>query len=278
MNNNTDTYDSIEELDAAAYAAYDGEFGARMAWFQARSTEELTALWRRCMMTPANPWGEAYDDEVYETLHDRGFDFAAFRKAFAAEYEAAHPAPFDEITADERRGDSRPVSSDEFQRLARAGREQLDRFIANSAPIDGLDDNWDAIKSHAFDEALKSWGGSTIDARTGEPLLDGANRYALTVKDGGVSTVSVPENATRSEFNAAMDAAKEKFRSILERENHFLGVFHDDDLNRIDIDPVTVVDTLGEVHAIGAATRAIGGAYCFADGNGYWPPHVRADG
>jgi len=191
-----------------------------------------------------------------------------------AEKGYGYAATFDEITADERRGDSRPVSAAEFQRLARLGQEQLDRFTENSAPIDGLDENWDAIKSQAFDEAQESWGGSTIDARTGEFLPDGANKYALTVKDNGISTVFISENASRSEFDAAMNEAKERFRPILERQNHYLGVFHDDDLNRIDIDPVTVVDTVEEVHTIGAATRAIGGAYNFADGNGYWPPHV----
>lgn len=181
---------------------------------------------------------------------------------------------FDEITADEQRGDSRPVSAAEFQRLAGLGQAQLDEFAANSAPIDGLDENWDSIKSQAFDEAQESWGGSTIDARTGEFLPDGADKYALTVKDEGISTVFIPENSSRSEFNAAMDQAKEQFRPILERQNHYLGVFHDDDLNRIDIDPVTVVNTVEEVHTIGAATRAVGGAYNFADGNGYWPPYV----
>jgi len=181
---------------------------------------------------------------------------------------------FDEITADEQRGDSRPVSAAEFQRLAGLGQAQLDEFAANSAPIDGLDENWDSIKSQAFDEAQESWGGSTIDARTGEFLPDGADKYALTVKDEGISTVFIPENSSRSEFNAAMDQAKERFRPILERQNHYLGVFHDDDLNRIDIDPVTVVNTVEEVHTIGAATRAVGGAYNFADGNGYWPPYV----
>ena len=181
---------------------------------------------------------------------------------------------FDEITADEQRGDSRPVSAAEFQRLAGLGQAQLDDFAANSAPIDGLDENWDSIKSQAFDEAQESWGGSTIDARTGEFLPDGADKYALTVKDEGISTVFIPENSSRADFDAAMDQAKERFRPILERQNHYLGVFHDDDLNRIDIDPVTVVNTVEEVHTIGAATRAVGGAYNFADGNGYWPPYV----
>jgi hypothetical protein len=51
-------------------------------------------------------------------------------------------------------------------------------------------------------------------------------------------------------------------------------VFHDDENHRIDIDPVLVVTNRADVDTIGAATHAIGGAYNFSDGNGYWPPHV----
>ena len=86
--------------------------------------------------------------------------------------------------------------------------------------------------------------------------------------------MSVSENATREEFDAAMDVAKEKFRPILEREGHHLGVFHDDVHERIDIDPVIVTPNRADVDTIGAASHSIGGAYNFRDGNGYWPPHV----
>jgi len=184
---------------------------------------------------------------------------------------------FAPITAAEKRGNSRAVSNEEFQRLATIGRAQLDELAANSSPIEALDASWDSIRDRALSEAQKSWGGATIDSHTGEFLPDGADKFALTVKDSGFETVSVPEGAGREEFMTAMDAAKEKFRPILERQNHYLGVFHDDDLGRIDFDPVTVVDTIDEVETIGAATRAIGGAYRFSDGNGYWPPHVDED-
>lgn len=179
------------------------------------------------------------------------------------------------ITAAEARGDSKPVSHDEFQRLAIRGQAKLDKFQANASPVTGLDRNWDRIKRDSYLEATQPWGGATIDSHTGKALPQGANKYALTVKDKGVDTVSIPEGATKTEFDAAMNLAKERFRPILEREGHHLGVFHDDENGRIDIDPVLVVSSLEDVHSIGAATRAIGGAYNFADGNGYWPPHVR---
>jgi GNAT superfamily N-acetyltransferase len=183
---------------------------------------------------------------------------------------------FEPITAAEKRGNSRPVTADEFQRLAAIGQKQIDELAADTQPI-GLDENWSEIQQDAFNAAQESWGGATINARTGEFLASDADLYALTVKESGMETVTVPENASQAEFEAAMTAARDKFRPVLERRDHYLGVFHDDDLNRIDFDPVTVVDSLDKVETIGAATRAIGGAYNFADGNGYWPPHVDED-
>lgn len=190
--------------------------------------------------------------------------------------KAADTGDFAPITADEARGNSRAVSSEEFQRLAAIGQEQIDELAADTQPI-GLDENWDSIQQQAFDASQESWGGATIEARTGEFLASDADRYALTVKEPGMETVTVPEGASADEFNTAMTEARDKFRPILERRDHYLGVFHDDDLNRIDFDPVTVVDSLDKVETIGAATRAVGGAYNFADGNGYWPPHVDDD-
>jgi hypothetical protein len=181
---------------------------------------------------------------------------------------------FEPITAAEARGNSRPVTSEEFQRLAAIGRRQIDELAADTQPIDALDENWTEIQQEAFDAAQASWGGATINARTGEFLASDADRYALTVKESGMETVTVPEGASKAKFETAMTEARNKFRPILERRDHYLGVFHDDDLGRIDFDPVTVVDSLDKVETIGAATRAIGGAYNFADGNGYWPPHV----
>jgi len=180
---------------------------------------------------------------------------------------------FKVITAAQARGDSRPVSHEEFQRLARIGQGQLDKMASTSSPTTGLDKNWDTIKTETFAEVQKSWGGATIDSHTGQALPQGANKYAITVK-GGQKTVSVPENATLEQFAAAMDKARKDFGPILERQSHYLGVFHDDQHKRIDIDPVIVVTDRADVDTIGAASHSIGGAYNFADGNGYWPPHV----
>lgn len=181
---------------------------------------------------------------------------------------------FKVITAAQARGDSRPVSHEEFQRLAHEGQVRLDGMALNSHSIGAMNRNWDTIKAETFAEVQKPWGGATIDSHTGRALPQGENAYALTVKDQKTDTVSVHEHATAQEFSDAMDTARTRFKSILEREGHHLGIFHDDENNRIDIDPVIVTRDHHDVETIGAATHAIGGAYNFHDGLGYWPPHV----
>lgn len=192
-----------------------------------------------------------------------------------AKAAAAKPTvSFKVITAAQARGDSRPVSHAEFQRLATIGQAKLDKLSADHAPATGLNEHWGKIKSETFLEVQKSWGGATIDSHTGQALPQGTHKYALTIKEAGMETISVHKHATEAEFSAAMDRAKTQFKPILERQGSHLGVFHDDENNRIDIDPVLVVTDHADVETIGAATHAIGGAYNFADGNGYWPPHV----
>jgi hypothetical protein len=69
-------------------------------------------------------------------------------------------------------------------------------------------------------------------------------------------------------------SASGRYAAELARGGTYLGVFHDDDNARIDIDPVTIVATADDAEKIGAYTHAIGGAYHFATGNGHFPPHV----
>lgn len=178
------------------------------------------------------------------------------------------------ITAAEARGDSRGVSAEEFERLASEGRARLADMAAHGQSVEGMRRNFTALKAAAFHATRASWGGVTIDPATGTMLDHDANVYALSVKPAGLSSVEVPLDATQTEFNERMDVAAGYFHDALHEEGHYLGVFRDDDNNRIDIDPVVVVDNLHDVETIGAASHAIGGAYNFADGNGYFPPHV----
>jgi predicted ABC-type ATPase len=179
------------------------------------------------------------------------------------------------ITEAEARDEARAVSAAEFQGLAREGLNMIGTASASRQPTTGLDENWDKIKSDTYAKVLKPWGGATINPRTGAALPDGADEYALTVKPHGMDKVSVPEGATEAEFSAAMDTARARFARELTKGSAHLGVFHDDDEGRIDIDPVMVVGTPHEVEAIGAYTHAIGGAYHFKTGDGFFPPYVR---
>jgi hypothetical protein len=198
---------------------------------------------------------------------------AEYQQRLAERQASQHAYPV--IGPEHARGNSRPVSHDEFQQLAREGNRWIDQAKQHSAPITGLDGpGWGRVKARAYAEASKSWGGETIDTGTGEPLPQGADLFALSVKPRGMDTVSVPETATAAEFGQAMDQAKDRFRTALERRSFYLGVFHDDEHGRIDIDPVAIVNSNDQVERVGAYTRAIGGAYRFSDGNGYWPPHV----
>jgi hypothetical protein len=175
-------------------------------------------------------------------------------------------------TPDARR--SRPVSSTEFQRIAAKGAVQYAGLKKDASPTTGLKDNWSSIVDSSYKEALKPWGGTTIDAHTGKILSSKADKYALTAREPGVQSVTLPENASRAEFETAMMTAHDKFKSTLENKDHYLGVFHNNDTGKIEIDPVVVVHDKKSVETIGAYTHATGGAYHFKSGDGYWPPHV----
>lgn len=172
------------------------------------------------------------------------------------------------------RGNSRPVSEAEFHQLAAEGKQRLHAIQHASWSTDGLHASWPQVKEQTWAEVQKSWGGATVDPRTGKALPQGADKFAMSIKPTGLDTTSIPETASREQFSQAMDAALAKYGKQLAKGGSYLGIFHDDDLHRIDIDPVTVLDSLREVETIGAYTHAIGGAYRFSDGNGYWPPHV----
>ncbi len=176
------------------------------------------------------------------------------------------------ITAAEARGNSRPVSAAEFDRIAAEGRDRLQALRDHRSPPEGLDMHWDDVRATAYAESQKSWGGATFDAHTGRTVQP-TKGYVLSIKNRSDS-VTVEEGASRADFDRAMDTARSRFGDELSMQGGHLGVFHDDDEHRIDIDPVIVVDSLHEVETIGAATHAIGGAYSFEDGNGYWPPHI----
>lgn len=172
------------------------------------------------------------------------------------------------------RGHSRPVSMEEWNQLATEGRRRYEAMASQADGTQGLDSNWPGLVEHSWQSVQQPWGGTTINAATGVPLQGNEDLYALTAKEPGMDTVSIPINASREHFDAAMAEARKRFGHLLERANHHLGVFRDEDVKRLDFDPVLVTPDHNDVETIGAHTRNIGGAYHFASGDGFWPPHV----
>jgi hypothetical protein len=152
--------------------------------------------------------------------------------------------------------------------LAAEGKAMLDARATNAAPIS------DALPLHdAYTAAQGSWRGVTIDTHTGEAIAP-TDGYAVTARTPGQAEISVPENATEDEFNAAVQQAIATYPQLA-NEGMNLGVFHDDRKGTIDIDPTVVVATTHEVDAIVAYNGATGGAYDFSTGLGYWPPGTK---
>lgn len=170
---------------------------------------------------------------------------------------------------------TRGVTAEEFEQIAARGQTLLEGYQTDTAAPTGLDDNWDTHVEAAWQAVQEPWGGATIDAHTGENITD--HGYAITVKPAGMDSVTIPIGASRAEFARAMQEARIKFNDLMLRKYHCLGVFRDQDSGTIDIDPVLVVDDPADAEAIGAFTRNIGGAYSFADGNGYWPPYIQEE-
>jgi len=223
---------------------------------------------------PRDPKGRWVKGGIAEQLAARETAYQQVKAGREAR-RAAGGREYPMMGPEHARGNSRAVSADEFQELARKGNAWIDRAKNNHAPAAALaGPGLAGIKARAYEQVRKSWGGATINPRTGEFLPDGADLYALSIKPRGMITVSVPEDASADEFGTAVDRAIAMFSPALERAHFHLGVFHDDDNHRIDLDPVAIVDSTDLVEQVGAYTHAIGGAYHFRTGDGYWPPHV----
>lgn len=213
--------------------------------------------------------------DVSKEKRDNSGEWTQGPAGSGAPKKAPKAGPVKEITKDQARGNSRPVSSQEFQSLADKGKSQLDALLADTRPAHAFedDDKWKTVKTKAYHATRKSWGGQTINPATGNPVSP-AKGYSISIRNPGQPTVAVAPDASRLEFNQAMDKAKADFAEQLAGSKTYLGVFKDDDNNVIDIDPVTIVETPEEVDSLGAYTHAVGGAYDFATGDGYFPPHV----
>jgi hypothetical protein len=184
------------------------------------------------------------------------------------------------ITASEVRGtNSQLVTPREYAALQQQGQALIDQATQNATPPNGLEANWAAITHDSYIEVQRSWGGMTIDAHTGEPVTaspTGDGPYSVSAKSDGQQSIILSEKdaSNLDNWRSAMDYARDYYHDELSRAGAALGVFHDDDKRTVEIDPVLVVGTREESDAIGTVTHAVGGAYNFADGNGYYAPHV----
>lgn len=169
---------------------------------------------------------------------------------------------------------ARPVSEQEFKRLAANGEAMIAAMKAQRTTPLALREELTSIKEDAWAATREDWGGVTIDTHSGNHVPANADQYALTIREPGQASVTVPANASREELDAAIDEAVDRFSEQFGRRHSHIGVFRDADTGKIEIDPVAVLDDLEDVEAIGAYTRATGGAYHFKSGNGYWPPFV----
>jgi hypothetical protein len=288
LNSNDSDDDQLVEMAAQAVRA-GGKFGAvpgaATAKGRASSMQKRWAAWKAYAKAHQVPVQIGTTVMAANTITAQLFDFGW--EGWREEPRDSHgrwtrgaASVIEKITEPIReegaRGNSRPVSEDEFQQYAAEGRDRLHAIQASEWSTKGLDAHWADVKAHAYAQVQHSWGGATVDPRNGEPLPDGADKYAMSVKPTGLDTTSISEHASPEEFSQAMDIARAKYGKQLAKGGSYLGIFHDDDLNRIDIDPVTVLDSLREVETIGAYTHAIGGAYHFASGDGFWPPHVQS--
>ena len=114
-----------------------------------------------------------------------------------------------------------------------------------------------------YERTRQPWGGATVRQSDGWLVPDGTDAYAVAVTD----TVSIPDTASYEQFVSAYDQSRAQFADA-----PYIGIFHDDMLNVIEFNGVTICpDTpcVDDLHKHGVPMP--GGAYHFASGNGYWP-------
>jgi hypothetical protein len=174
---------------------------------------------------------------------------------------------------------SREVSAEEFAALAVQGKEKLaPRWDNASEPMITSGEVLDELKNTAWDSVQTEWGGMTVDAHDAQ-AIDPSEGFSLTVKHPGMDTVSIPiQGSTQDDFNAAMDEAMRRFggdeNGPLWMEGAHLGIFRNEDTGNFEIDPTLMLDSVDDVEQIGAYANSVGGAFNYADGLGYWPPHI----
>jgi hypothetical protein len=188
------------------------------------------------------------------------------------------PHQFPPITADEARGDSQAVTPAKFQATAQRGAALIQHGADNASPPEAMHRQWGKLTADAYKSVQEPWGGITADTHTGQHVAPDADKYAVTARSPGQEPVKVGMNPSPLQFSQAMNNAQSRFHDQLSHEGAHLGVFRDDDIGEIHIDPTRVLSNRKDSDAVGAASHAVGGAYHFKSGNGAFAPHVKGSG
>ena len=186
--------------------------------------------------------------------------------------------------------DSQAVSPGEFQASAQRGQAHLNRMAARGQSTAAISSpaGRASLADRAFAATREEWGGGTYSPASGRPVnFRSPSAFALTVRDPEDKGISVPNTVNREQFGSALEQAHAQYADKLARGSHYLGIFHDPTkklpsghTGAIDIDPVAVVKGKSFEHGrqqakdMMSATHALGGAYHFASGDGFWPNHV----
>lgn len=164
---------------------------------------------------------------------------------------------YEPITASEARGDSPAMPQEALDALASLGETILQRRDIRPA-VGNM-----SIAEKAHRELQAPWGGATIN-------VSGPIAHLVTLDTGyAVSigeSVHLPLGATVADIESAINKVS--------GDTVHVGVFRDEDLQRIDVDPVFIARNAIEAYAVGVARHATGGAYNFATGNALWIPHL----
>jgi hypothetical protein len=109
------------------------------------------------------------------------------------------------------------------------------------------------------------WGGVTLNQQ--RQLVEPTDGYAVTVNPG--RPILLPMWTSTAQLAISWSLARMAW------PDGMIGIFHDDDRDDIEIDPIVIVATRTEVDRLALDFPAVreGGAYEFATGNGYFPSY-----
>ena len=166
-------FNKLEELDAYMQSLYDEEIEITaedgMGYTYAKrvvedgvitDTDEIAMLVANCMMSEENPWGQGYDDEVFEMAHCFKNSEEIFAKAL--EYYKQFFTPIRGTKKDEqeeslKKEDGKNIKESKLPVRGRKINEELKLYISLSSykPWSGAVDTWDTICDAGKEDELE---------------------------------------------------------------------------------------------------------------------------